>query len=280
VKRVLLIVSTLFVVIALAIAIFWLRWTGDQRQPESRFVSAVVELGLSLQAPDGAADPESPIFVSISLASPRVINLTARGERDALDDLPNLTMGSARSPWWSGIQLVARSGDDEQDLPWTPLPGGAEPIADLMDGFGRSVRGVVSPGELDLAGSLQLEATMQWKNETIGSNVVDLEVNPDGVDVITNATLLANYHLEIGNLDEARRWAEELVGLQPREPNVYALRARILEEVGDLAEAQRSWVQAIELLPENLEEVPTIYFENLRAVEARLASVDARGRSR
>jgi tetratricopeptide (TPR) repeat protein len=280
VKRALLVASVVVAAAGIVAGILWLRRSGDEPAHDSRFASAVVELGLALQAPTGSADPDSAIFISLGLASPRVINLMALGEQKALNGLAGLSIGTVASPWWLDIELIARIGEVEKVVPWTPLPRDAEPIADLSSGFGTSVRGVVRPGDLGLSGPVQLQARMQWKAETIGSNVVDIEVRKGGVDATTNATLLANYHLEMGNLDEALSWAEELVSLQPRQPNTYALRARILEELGDLAEARISWLRAIQLLPEDLGEAPTIYVENLRAVEARLAGVDASGRRR
>jgi hypothetical protein len=280
VRRVLLAACVLAALVGIVVGFFWMRRGESPPQLGRELISPIVELGLSLQAPEGPADPGSPIYLSLGLASPRVINLLAHDGREALDDLPDLTIGTGESPWWSEIRLVARAGEDEQELPWTPLPRAAEPVADLSDGLGRSIRAIVKPGEMRLRGPLRLQATMTWKGEILGSNELDLDVRPESLDDTTKATLFTEYHLEMGDLEEARRSVEELVRLQPREPNTHALRARVLEETGDLEGAQRSWVRAIELLPEDLEEAPTIYFENLRAVEDRLAGTAAPDRAR
>ena len=270
-KRTLLVACVLLAVLGLIMGFLWMRRANDKPRPESTLASELVELGLSLGAPGGSADPEGPIFINLGLASPRAINVLAHSGRDALDDLPELKIGTVASPWWSGIQLIAYQEEHERELSWTRLSQEAEPVADLSNGFGRSIRVVVKPGEVRLRGPLRLQARMRWNEHVLDSNEVDLDIGPDSFDADTKATLLADYHLETGNLDEAQRWVEELEILQPRESNTYALRARVLEEIGDLDEAQRSWVRAIELLPEDMEEPATIYFTRLRAVEERLA---------
>jgi tetratricopeptide (TPR) repeat protein len=260
------------VVLGLIMGLLWMRRASDQPRPESTLASELVELGLSLGAPEGSADPEGPIFINLGLASPRVINVLAHSGQDALDDLPELTIGTSDSPWWSGIQLVARQGEDEQVLSWTRLSGEAQPVADLSDGLGRSIRVVVKPGGVRLRGPLRLQARMRWNEQVLDSNEVDLDVSPKSLNTITMATLFTNYFLETGQLDEAQASMEELVRLQPKSSNTYALRARVLEEAGDLSAAQKSWLRAIELLPQDMEAPATIYFGRLRAVEERLAA--------
>lgn len=279
-RRVLLAACALIVLVGLIVGFFWIRRGEDPPQVDRERASPLVELGLSLQATEGSTDPNCPIFLSLGLASPRVINLLAHDGRDALDALPYLTIGSDGSPWWSEIRLVVRTGDDEQELPWTPLPRDAEPVADLADGLGRSIQVIVKPGEMRLRGAAQLQAKMTWQGGMVGSNELDLDVRPESLDARTRATLFANFHLEMGDLEEAQRWVEELVRLRPRAPSTHALRARVLEKVGDLAAAQRSWVRAIELMPEDIEEPPEVYFARLRAVEARLSGAATDDRSR
>ncbi|MFV2073451.1 MAG: tetratricopeptide repeat protein [Thermoanaerobaculales bacterium] len=266
----------LIVTVGLIVGFGWMWRAGDRRAPDSTLVSATVELGLALEAPEG---PDSPIFLSIGLASPRVINLLAYAGPEGLDDLPELTIGTAASPWWTEIRLVARQGEDEQELTWTLLSREAEPVADLSDGLGRSIRGVVKPGEVKLWGLVRLQAKMEWNEQVLGSNELDLDINPNSFNATRKATLLTRFYLEMGDPDDAQSWVDELVRLQPRTSTTYALRARVLEEAGDLVAAQESWVRAIELQPKDLEEPAQIYFARLRAVEERLASDATRDRS-
>jgi len=127
---------------------------------------------------------------------------------------------------------------------------------------------------------VRLHATMRWNEQVLVSNELDLDVDLRSLDAITMATLFTRYFLEMGQLDEALGSVEELLKLQPQQSNTFALRARVLEATGDLDAAQRSWVRAIELLPEDMEEPATIYFTQLRAVEERLAANPAADRSR
>jgi tetratricopeptide (TPR) repeat protein len=232
---------------------------GSEAAGEARPERAVEPflLGLALTSESTRLFADAPLFLQVDLRA-----------RATPADVPPpaSTFGTEADAWWAGLRILLDPGTgEERHLAFDVLQP-REPVRIDLAQQSAFLALAIAPNTLG-AGAHTLGARFEPPGEVAArSNEIDLEMEaaaprPD------RALLLARYHLELDQPDQALASLDAIADTEVSAPDFYALRGDALEMQGDLPGAIEAYSRAIEMVARSSEErlePPTYYLRRRR----------------
>ncbi len=250
--------------------LFYFRSSGPV-PPKDRTTPVILRLGGYEEGQ--VLEPGVPGFLRVDLRSPvaeRLLTLRQEGQATKESPLPEMQVGSKKTPWWKGLRLVRKDGDRE-----TPV------AIDVIKGRNPGVR--LDRGEMGYALiAVRPDVSLSEGDALLAAR---LTVNLDGLDEVKSAPLSVSvrrgvltearksgifslYYRATGRLDQAVKAAEQAIQADPAKMDGYVLKAEALEQAGDYVEARRAYVAAMEHFPADSYEPPVLYQAAISRLDA------------